>query len=176
MWRRATGGVVLACACFTLGCGGGGGTADAGNPGTGGTGGGSGGGDGTTSFDPAPFLGDWMEMLNVLGPGFGSCPVVLPPENVQGPITVSAGTSTDLVRSEPALGDCVVRLEIVTSTLAISQPFRCVTNAGTYDFMSWTFLLSSDGATTMAMESADGTLTWSGGDLCPIRLSTSLKR
>ena len=115
-------------------------------------------------------------MLNVLGPGFGSCPVVLPPENVQGPITVSAGTSTDLVRSEPALGDCVVPLEIVTSTLAaIPRPLRCVTSAGTYDFMSWVFLLGSSDAAT-AMESADGTLTLSGGDLCPIRLSTSLKR
>jgi hypothetical protein len=169
MLKRALEGVGLASVLFALGCSASGGSADASNPGAGGTGG-IGGSGGTPSFDPAPFLGAWTETLGVLGT---LCPNVNP-LSASGPITVSVGTSSDLVRIEPALGGCSIPLNIVTRQNAtLARAIQCVTSTGTYDFNEWG-ISTSDGTT--GAESAYATLTIAGVGTCPVTLKTTLTR
>ena len=184
MMMRARAAIVVASVLFTLGCGGGGGSADAGpqggggmggsgagGTGTGGAGGTStGGAGGTSSIDPAPFIATWTEtaMINVSG-ACGNATLV----SSSGPIAVTAGTSSDLLRAEPTLNGCSIPLDIVTSTSAtLARTVQCATSNGTYEFTTWT--MSLDNGT--ASESASGTVTLPSAATCPINLTTTLTR
>ncbi len=169
MLKRAVEGIGLASVLFALGCGGGGGSADAGNQGTGGTGG-VGGSGGTASFDPAPFLGAWTETITAIG----SLCADVSPVSASGPITVNVGTSSDLVRIDPALNGCSIPLNIVSRQNAtLARAIQCVTSSGTYDFNAWT-LSTSDGTT--GSESAYATLTLPGVGTCAVNFTTTLTR
>jgi hypothetical protein len=169
MLKWALEGIGLASVLFALGCSGSSGSADASNPGAGGMGG-IGGSGGTAAFDPAPFLGAWTETLAVIGT---LCPNVNP-VSAAGPITVTVGTSSDLVRTEPALDGCSIPLNIRTRQNAtLARAIQCVTSAGTFDFNEWA-MSTSDGTT--GSDSAYATLTIAGAGTCPVNLTTTLTR
>jgi hypothetical protein len=178
MLRRALG-VVFGGVFVTAGCGGGGGIADAGNPGVGGTGvgglgggaggaGAGGGAGGASAIDPTPFLGNWTEMLTATGSGL--CANATP---VTGPVVVTAGTSSDLVRTEPGTGGCSIPLNLVSRTQAtLARPAQCSTSLGSYDFSAWTMTIAGNAAT----ETGAATLTLTGAGMCSITLSGTLSR
>lgn len=167
--------VMLGSVLVALGCSCSGPERSGGNPGSGGTGGGTGTGatGGSGSIDPAPFLGSWNEAATSVVSG-GAC-VGVDPITSTGPITVSMGTSSHLVRADDS---CSIPLNVTSTSLAtLARAAQCVIPAisglgsGTVAFDTWTFAISGNTGT----ESASGTLTL-GSVVCPLTLSASLTR
>jgi hypothetical protein len=160
-----------------LGCGGNGSGGPIDNRGLGGasggsTGGASGGGTGgKSSVDATPFLGAWTE-TQTLTPS-GSCTGVTQSFNETGQITVSAGTSSDLIVSSSSGSSCSLPFKITGATQAtLANATQCmlnVPNVGnvTVSFDAWTIAINGNAGT----ESGSGTLF-----SCPFSMTGTLTR
>jgi hypothetical protein len=92
-------------------------------------------------------------------------------------ITVNAGTTSHLVWTEPALDGCVVALDMASDHNAIlTSALRCVTSAGTWDFIDFSLSTPTDALGASAAETAFATLTQAGGAVCAININATLTR
>jgi hypothetical protein len=169
---RAWKAVVLGGVFLTLGCSGGGGAADGGSPGTGGTGGGGGTG-GAGAIDPTPFLGSWTETATFTFTD--ACANLVEPATFTGPITVTAGSSSALIRTDDS---CSIPLNVTSASQAtLARATQCSIppvsglSGGTVAFSAWTLAISGNTGT----ETASGTFSVQA-IVCPVSVSATLAR
>jgi len=170
--------VFMGSVLLALGCGGSGTGGDAGNQGTGGsngggTGGRAGGAGGRSSIDPTPFLGAWTQAQTFTLSG--SCAGIVPSAAQTTAITVSAGTSSDLVMSSSPDDGCSYPFRITSATEAtLVKTTQCTVNGGslgnvTGTFDTWTITVSGNAGT----ESGAGAIS---SPACPFSMTGTLSR